>query len=644
MDKNEKIAQLYTSIRSYNESYRAGKPEISDSDYDKLVEELRNLDPNNEWFSHIEPAAVEASRKRKLPIPMKSLDKVKNIRQLMTWATSLGLPQQQEMVIMPKYDGLSLLYNEETKEAYSRGGIENEGQDCTKHAHAACIEPIGYPQLHYTYGELVFSTNNWDTYFKGKNSELTGNPYKSPRNTVAGFLNRDTPTNMLSHTTFARYGTDMESLKHYQRFSALLAELEYPKNGIYHFMVLPLKNINEELLAQMFEEWRKEFYIDGIVIYINNVALWETIGRHQTSGNPMYAIAYKHPDFTDAFETTVLGVNWKVSKSGALKPVVKIDMVDTGDCNMENPTGYNAGWLSDHCIAPGAKILVTRSGGVIPKILSTIELPTAEESRAMWDDIATCPHCGAPTAWDDSMIEIKCTNSHCRGRKLAKIVFFYNICGAENMGEETLSKIFDAGFDSIPLMLQVRGTDLMRLEGFGDAVIDNVLNNNQRILKGMEMSTLMHASDCFKGIGAVKARSIIDNMTAEERKNLYNFTWETPSKYEYSLMSKTMQAFNRGILYFFAFLDKTGIPVLPYKREEEIDGPCSGINVCMTGFRDKELEDKIVSMGGKIASGVSKKTTHLIVADKNSSSSKMEKAMKLGTKIMTISEFLQSID
>ena len=145
--------------------------------------------------------------------------------------------------------------------------------------------------------------------------------------------------------------------------------------------MLFIDELNEELLMNLFKEWSKVYPIDGIVIYIDDLHLWEVIGRHQTSGNPLYAIAYKHPDFTESFETTVKGIVWKVSKSGALKPVVNIEMVDTGDCNMENPTGYNAGWINDHEIAKGAEILVTRSGGVIPKILSTLSPATQEEQE-----------------------------------------------------------------------------------------------------------------------------------------------------------------------------------------------------------------------------------------------------------------------
>lgn len=102
---------------------------------------------------------------------------------------------------MPKFDGLSLLCNEITGEAFSRGGAENEGQDCT--AHYQDMPHIKHKNgFQYTYGEFVISRANWHQYFQGKNSELTGEPFKSPRNTAAGLLNRDNPCQYLQYATF----------------------------------------------------------------------------------------------------------------------------------------------------------------------------------------------------------------------------------------------------------------------------------------------------------------------------------------------------------------------------------------------------------------------------------------------------------
>lgn len=644
--KNNGIMKLIDKIKQYNEAYRNGEPLISDSEYDSLIDELKRTDPTNDWFKHIEPAAVSCNRKRSLPIPMKSLNKVKSISELKKWCQSLGLKGSTGVVCMPKFDGLSLLHNELTGEAYSRGGIENEGQDCTNHyqASAQCYNPTS--DFHYTFGEFVISRDDWERFFNGKRSKFTGDIFKSPRNTAAGLLNRDEPCDYLQHASFFRYGVDDGSLHDYNNFYSLIETIcsIYQQEHLYHFAFVD--ELNEDLLMNLFKEWSKIYPIDGIVIYIDDLRLWEVIGRHQTSGNPLYAIAYKHPDFTESFETTVKDIAWKVSKAGALKPVVNIEMVDTGDCNMENPTGYNAGWINDHEIAKGAKILVTRSGGVIPKILSTISPATQEEQEKLWDEMAECPHCGEPTKWNENRIELCCSNPNCPGIQLAKIVFFYLTCGAENMGEETLSKIFNAGFTSISEILNITFDDLIKIEGFGDSISNTILENNRKIMQGVDLATLIQASDCFTGIGKIKAQKILDEMDAETRNAFYQrqYVCPSPNTEAFNILSKTMQSFNLGVSPFFKFLTQTGIPILPpVQKTINHNGICAHMSVCMSGFRDNDLEEFIQQHGGNIVSGVSKKTTHLVVKDKSATSSKISKAQSLEIPILSIEEFSKFI-
>ena len=194
--------ELLDTIKKHNEEYRAGNPTITDAEYDSLIEQLKAIDPNSEWFSHIEPSPVSNSRKRKLPLPMKSLNKVKNINDVKKWLSSLGLHDDTQLVLMPKFDGLSLLHNEKTGEAWSRGGAENEGQDCTEHCIAANI--VSNTQYGYTYGEFIINRKNWSEYFDGRVSPYTSEKYKSPRNTAAGFLNRDIPCQEIAHASFFR--------------------------------------------------------------------------------------------------------------------------------------------------------------------------------------------------------------------------------------------------------------------------------------------------------------------------------------------------------------------------------------------------------------------------------------------------------
>ena len=623
-----KIENLLSKIKAYNESYRKGENEISDSEYDKLVDELRVLDPGNEWFQHIEPSVVSSGRKVQLPVPMKSLNKVKSIDEITKWAKSLGLP--------------SLLCNERTRMAYSRGGSENEGQDCSKHLNAARIYTCD--MFMYTYGEFMISNLSWESNFKGVISQSTGEVLKSPRNTAAGMINSDEPSDLIRHAMFFRYGVDDYTLKGFLTFTNVIESLCDTYGQERLFRTLTLDSLTDEYLNQLFSNWRAAYPIDGLVIYVDDLSIWESVGRQSGTGNPLYAIAYKSPEFTEAFSTTVKGVTWKVSKSGALKPVVNIDAVDTGDCSMENPTGYNAGWISDMGIAKGAEIIVTRSGGVIPKILSTTKAADSENLSEMWDELTSCPSCDSDTIWGDNFVELYCTNPNCCGVRLAKMIHFFTVCGAENMGEESYRKLFVAGFRSVKDMLNITPEDILDIDGFGESTVNIIMSNNKKVMAGMDMATLMHASDCFSGIGKIKAQKILDEMTEEERYLFYEGEYYIASEFyetdTFQNLSKTMQSFFLGVPSFYKFLEETNIPVLAsQKKEMNANGVCTGMKVCFSGVRDNELESVIMQEGGAIASGVSKNTTHLIVADPNASTSKIQKAVQLRIGIMTIEKF-----
>lgn len=667
--------ELAQEIKRLNALYRAGTPEVSDAEYDTLLEKWHQLEPEADWFSSIEPAPVSNERKRKLPIPMKSLNKVKSLDEVKQWLKSLAIPETTELVIMPKFDGISWLHDEKTGETFSRGGADNEGQDCSEHFkanpnfHTTLFDESNRPS--YIYGELVFSVKSWEEKYRGKSTK-NGEPYKSPRNTVAGLINRDTPSEILKDVDFVPYGVNSESLNNWPSFYSLLLDLSAEQlwfntsdstvfinaglenivaddasrefDAFLLFKNTTVQNLSEESLRNLFQAWRRIYYIDGLVIYLNDLSLWKAIGRQQTTGNPLYAIAYKHPDFTDAFDTTVKGIDWKVSKAGALKPVVNIEAVDTGDCTMENPTGYNAKYIFENGIGKGAKISVTRSGGVIPKILSVIKEASDETMFEQRDNLLYCPDCGQPTKWNDSKVELICTNPDCPGIQLAKVVHFYSTLDTEQIGEETLAKLFRAGYNTLRRILDITFDEIVRIDGFGDSIANVILDANKKIRDGVEVTKLMHASDCFLGIGQVKAKSILSDLSDEDRFAFLNGCVHTEDGFDqtpqFLALNKTMQSFLKGIVPFYDFIAENKLKILPpEEKPKPVGDKYLGMKVCFTGIRDKELEDAIASQGGEVVSGVSKKTTHLIVADLNSTSSKMTKAKSLGIPIFTVEGF-----
>lgn len=634
----DNIQELLDEIKRNNAAYRKGEPVITNAEYDCLVDTLRRIDPDNEWFLHPEPSAVSFSRKVQLPIPMKSLDKVKTLAALKRWCKSLGLTSASKLVCMPKFDGISLLHNELTGMTYSRGGADNEGQDCSAHYQKLGLEspePCD-SSFQYTFGELLFSRHKWRQFKEELPEEEKGN-FKSPRNTTAGLINRDVASDLLKYLTFFRYGVDSASRKDYSSFMGVIADicLIYGQMPLYE--PFTVGDLTDEALIDLFKQWNALYPIDGIVVYVNDLRVWEAAGRHQTSGNPLYAVAYKHPDFTDNYETEVKDITWNISKSGAFKPIVNIEPVDTGDCNMENPTGYNAEWVLSRRIGKGAKVIVTRSGGVIPKILDVTVPATDEEMDNIRGEMSVCPYCGSATEWNESKIELCCPNAGCPGRTLSEIVFFYNICRAEDMGEEIIRKIFEAGHTSLKSILHITYKDLVKIPGIGDDTAGTVIANNKKIMKGLDLTAAMHASNCFQSIGQVKAKAIIEGMNDDEVARLVGHTLQAPD----NIVGKTMAYFYQGLPKFYQFLDDTGIPVFVPKKQVPGEGEMDGVNVCMSGFRDKLLEDLITDNGGKVVGGISKNTSVLVVKDLDSGSSKITKANAINIPVMTIEEFLK---
>ena len=186
----------------------------------------------------------------------------------------------------------------------------------------------------------------------------------------------------------------------------------------------------------------------------------------------------------------------------------------------------------------------------------------------------------------------------------------------------------------------------MNIEGFGESISNIILENNKKIKTGVEVFTLMHASDCFTGIGKVKAQKVLEDMGDEMAEIFFNLEYYPliPANPAYHQLSKTQQAFECGVLPFYQFVKAINVPLIkPQKQQVDANGKYAGMSVCFSGVRDAALEALIVSQGGTIASGVSKKTTHLVVKDVNGTSSKITKARSLGIPILTIDSFKQNI-
>jgi NAD-dependent DNA ligase len=624
---------LEQAIVTYNEAYRNGNPLITDAEYDSFVDKLKENFPNSKLLKKGVINQPKESRKQALPMPMYSLNKVKNNDEITKWMESKDLPINTLLIITPKYDGISLVINEKTKECWTRGDGE-VGQVSTKHF-TKLNRDVEDIECFFSCGEAIMSRKNWIDNFEGKINPETGNFYTNPRNTVAGWFNRDTPCDELKFVDYIRYGMSMNEDKNYQL--NILNTLNRVPVQSYSCRFYDL---TKELLQQLYQEWLVNYQIDGLVIDVDDESIRKRLGREENM-NPAYSIAYKNPEWSSSAEVKVIGIEWKVSKQGKLKPVIQIEPTEVGGVTISNVTGYNAKYIFDNNICEDSIIKIIRSGDVIPKHIETISWKRTQTER-LADEITACPCCDHPIKWDETFTELICTNPDCKDKKIAKLVHFFNTLEVEDFGEPSIIKFYDSGFKtpfSILFLGYVNIAD--QIEGFGEVSAKNLCRQFDKLkLVGVPFARLLSALDIMEGkLGEKLIQNIIDNTS-----NLSVLKFEDLIKIN-GISDITANIFIKGMNEYFnhqSVLEYIRIQYVITPKQEVIGNKYRGVKICFTGCRpSKEQQKEIESQGGEIFDGISNKTNLLVVKnyeEKTMKSSKALKAIEMNIKIIRIEE------
>ena len=608
------IDNLVKQLQDYNAAYRAGESLISDAEYDLLVEQLEELDPTNPFLDTVGIQISDKERERKLPITMASMNKVKSIEELNDWARLKGIPLTTNVILTPKFDGLSLCVDEVKEKATTRGdGKVGQASD----EHYKLIQNhlkgdvVFAPFFQFTYGEVMMSKSDFTQKYAAN--------FANPRNLVAGLINNKQATESLKDTSYIKYGgivkkefSDEFATKH-EILNALnmCQEIQVPWIGT------TIGDLTEDFLVKTFKDWSTDFELDGIILEIDDLKLQEKLGRER-SGNPCWARAFKSPQFEQSAITTITGITWNISKQGYLKPTLHIEPVRLDGVTVSNVTGNNARFVKDMGLGVGAQIRVVRSGMVIPLVKEVIE-----PVEFQMPDIQNI-------GWNENEVELM-TLTETDEQRFKQLVSFFEILEVENAGEGVFAQLWDAGYQSVKAILNLKPSDMEKLEGFGKRKAEIVYNAIQSKIKGVQLSKLQHATGIFKMLGSKKL------LLLEEFKE--KPTLEKVMAIE-GFAEKSAQAYLDGYDKFFDFVKDLPITIAEKKQAEKLSNELEGRIFVFTGVRDKNAEITIESKGGKIGSGVSSKTTDLVMKTKGSGSSKENKAIELGINILTLDELL----
>jgi DNA ligase (NAD+) len=596
---------------------------LTDEQYDALHQYCAVVDPTNVYFLGV--GSGVRGGKVKLPYTMGSLTQAYIGGDLQKWVNDYNL-SNADLQVTEKLDGIStlLVYDADGKLqiAYSRGdGIE--GADITRHVSKITDLPQKVNGAMVVRAEIIFSKKNWET-IKTQIKRSGGAFYKNARNATAGLMNASESDPLaykyLSVVAYEILGIDMH--KEIQLDALNGNGFTIPKGDIFtgHLMT-------DVYMTDYLNKLRdnSEYEIDGVVIEVCETNLRKKINPTKNTLNPEYARKFKVADASNLAVAEVIEVEWNISKNGYLKPRVRIQPTELVGVTVKHATGFNAAFILNNGIGPGAKIRITRSGDVIPFILGVVEsvapqMPEEEDVR--W----TVNNKG-------EKVDLVLEDLNNETVQLEQMIDFFGKVGTEYLGEGNLKTIFDAGFTTIQDAINLSEGEWVNMIGANGKKIHKSIREK---LTNIPWYIVAGAHPAFgRGVGVRKMKKLYDAFAGD--MNLLNSVSAMVAVEGFD--EKTATKISSGFTTFLIFRNETGIKFAEYEAPK--GGDLSGQSFLFTGFRDKGLEKKIEEKGGKNSSAVSSKLTYLVALDPNEDSGKLKKARDLGTKIITRDQLME---
>ena len=623
---NYDIDDVIEILQVADELYHNGSESfVEDNEYDAIRLIGQQLDKTNPYF--IGTGSDVRGGKVKLPFEMGSLDQVE-IGDIQDWIRKNNL-EDEEVVASDKMDGTSamIIYNEKglPQIAYSRGN-GTEGADISRHIFKIANVPAKVSGKMVIRAEVELTETAFAELRSKVSRHSSKDPYKNARNMVAGLMNRKTnPAIVYKHLTVVTYevigfdGSKKEQLE-------LLED-----NGfqVVDNLTVIGSDCTDEFLAEYLNIRRDEidYAIDGLVLDVNRSQKRADMNPTRDTLNPAYSIKYKVADADNMAVATVVDVEWNVSKHGYLKPRVKIEPTELVGVTVQHATGFNAKFINENGIGPGAKIRITRSGDVIPFIIGVEQKVEAKMPSEDWSWNETNVDAILNDLQDNNEVAIQQTLDFCMS------------IDAPHLKEGTVRTMFeqykyDNSTDAIMEMLQLPKAEWVSAIG----------ENGSKVWLGLKTKTaemplyvLMGSVPFFgRGVGKRKFKKLFKGLSVASVGEIPMLNVSQICSVD-GFEEKTAKKIVNGIDTFMEFFQVIGEKV-NVTFEQEKTGSMTGQKVVFTGFRDKELQTAIENAGGEMQSGVSGKTTILVAKNPNATSGKLQKARDKGVNVIGIDE------
>ena len=651
-DKILRIKTLVNELNVYRDSYyNESKSIISDYEYDKLFDELTELENETRFIlsnSPTQTVGYEVNSKFEKVVhttPLLSLDKTQDTNEFINFCS------KNPVLLMHKLDGLTikLTYeNGELVQACTRGNGE-EGDDITLNAKYFENIPLRIPNNNKItlIGEAIITRDD----FEKINSELEEKDrFKNPRNLASGSVKQlDTQIVKQRHIKFICWNANDLSTDGTMKTGLDIAK-DYGFDVVEY--ITPIDNLEESVpfvIDTLKSHASSKFIpIDGIVAIYNDITYGESLGK--TSHHFNNGFAFKFYDEEES--TTLIDIEWSMGKTGDLTPVAIFNPVEIDGTTVTRASLHNVSILQELELGIGDNILVYKANQIIPQVRknltksNNIEIPT------------TCPVCGGTTtiyentSSGNTVKVLRCTNSSCTGKLLGQLSHFVSksAMNIDGLSEATLTKFLTMGIINNVIdiySLNKHVVMLQGVEGFGITSINKLIT----AIENSKTTTLDRVLNALSipGIGTSESKTLADFIDNDSSR-----IFELGTK-DLTVINGFGDKMNIAIHKWFENENNVKtvealLSILTINKPEPkiINTKFTGLGFVITGKLEKypnrgALEAVILHNGGTLQSSVTSKTNYLINNDINSNSSKNKKAKELNVPIITEQQFIDMV-
>jgi DNA ligase (NAD+) len=657
-DIQKKIEALREKIRYHEHRYYVlDDPEISDLEFDKLLEQLKKIEA--EYPDLITPDSPtqrvggkprEGFLKLRHSSPMLSLDNTYNEEELRAWERrvhELSGRKDIEYMCELKLDGMSLAlqYRDGRLEHGITRGDGTTGEDVTLNVRTVRSVPLwvpgdrlkkaGLPADFEVRGELLMPL----AAFKRMNDERAKqglSQFANPRNATAGTVRQLEPSiTAQRRLDFFGYILLRDGRTMLDRQSKTMDALESAG-----FKVNPRRRLakNMEEVWAFIEEWEKKreslpYEIDGIVIKVDRTGLQEELGF--TGKAPRWAIAYKYA--ARGGITQIEDILVQVGRTGKLTPVAALKPIAIGGTTVSRATLHNMDEIERLGVKIGDWVEVERGGDVIPKVVQVVDDKEHPRGKKVFQMPEKCPVCGGHVVRTEGEADHRCVNANCPAKLRETILHFAarSVMNIEGMGDALVTQLTDRGLvKNVADIYKLTKADLLSLERMGDKSAQNVLDEIaaskklplERVIFGLGIRFVGERTAQFlaEHFGSIDA---LEKATEEELQDVN----EVGPRIAASIVEFFQEKRNRDLV------DALRTAGLTLKGEKKQRGTAlAGKTFVLTGtlaqYTREQAKQMIEDAGGRVSGSVSKKTDYVVAG--SDAGSKLDKAKELGVAVI----------